>query len=86
MLPKLIQRYDKKSFHFGSSSKTRDKIKLYRLSDATFYDRFNTTYQFIKKPFLDKKKCLFLRNMQPLSLLIVTGLSLSNERALSKHK
>ena len=30
-------------------------MKFYRLSDATFYDRINTTYQFIK-PFLDKKK------------------------------
>ena len=39
-------------------------MKFYRLSDATFYDCINTTYQFIK-PFLDKK-CLFLRNMEPL--------------------
>ena len=30
-------------------------MKFYRLSDATFYDRISTIYQFIK-PFLDKKK------------------------------
>ena len=29
-------------------------MKLYRLSDAIFYDYNNTIYQFIK-PFLDKK-------------------------------
>ena len=40
-------------------------MKFYRLSDATYYDRINTIYQFIK-PFLDKK-CLFLRNMEPLT-------------------
>ena len=28
-------------------------MKFLRLSDATFYDRLNTIYQFIK-PFLDK--------------------------------
>ena len=37
-----------------------------RLSDATFYDCINAIYQFIK-PFMIKKKCLFLRNMEPLS-------------------
>ena len=31
-----------------------EELKFYRLSDATFYDCFNTIYQFIK-PFLDKK-------------------------------
>ena len=31
-----------------------------------FYDRINIIYQFIK-PFLDKK-CLFLRNMEPLNI------------------
>ena len=45
----------KKSFYFLSKSKTRDFF--YRLSDATFYDRINTVYQFIKA-FLDKN-CLF---------------------------
>ena len=64
MLPILVQRYNKKSFNFLSSSKTRDKVKFYRLSDATFYDRINTMYKFIK-PFLDKK-CLFLRKMEQL--------------------
>ena len=39
-------------------------LKFYRLSDATFYDRINTIYHFIK-PFLDQK-CLFVRNMEPL--------------------
>ena len=58
MLPTLIQRYNKKSFHFLSSSKTRDELKFYRLSDATFYDRINTIYQFIK-PFLDNKMSIF---------------------------
>ena len=29
-------------------------MKFYRFSDATFYDRINTIYHFIK-PFLDKK-------------------------------
>ena len=38
--------------------------EIYRLSDNTFYDLINTIYQFIKT-FLDKK-CLFLRNMEPL--------------------
>ena len=40
-------------------------MKFYRSSDATFYDGINTIYQFIIS-FLDKK-CLFLRNMEPLS-------------------
>ena len=43
-------------------------MKFYRLSDATFYDRINTIYQ-SSKLFLDKK-CLFLRNMEPLKILI----------------
>ena len=43
-----------KGVHFWSSSKTRDKLKFYRLSDATFCDRIDTIYQFIK-PFLDNK-------------------------------
>ena len=34
MLPTLIQRYYKKSFHFLSSSKTRDLLKFYRLSES----------------------------------------------------
>ena len=45
-----------------------DELKFYRLPDATFYDRINTVYQFIK-PFLDKK-CLFLRNTESLKLII----------------
>ena len=38
ILPTLIQRYEKKIIHCLSSSKTRDQLKFYRLSDATFYD------------------------------------------------
>ena len=56
ILPKLIQRYDK--IHLKTSSKTRDLLKLYRLSDATFYYRINTTYQFMK-PFMVKKNVYF---------------------------
>ena len=43
------------------------KLKFFRLSDATFCDRINIIYQFIK-PVLDKK-CLFLRNMEYLLVL-----------------
>ena len=60
MLPKLIR--DTIKIHFISR-------KIYRLSDATFYDRINTIHQFIK-PFLDKKICPFLRNMEPLITVI----------------
>ena len=52
----------KNHFIFDSVQK-RDLLKFYRLSGATFYDRINSIYQFIK-PFLDIK-CLFLRNMEP---------------------
>ena len=51
-------RYNKNHFIFLSSSRTRDKLKFYRLSDATFYDLINTIYQFIK-PFLDAKMSIF---------------------------
>ena len=53
MLATLIQRYDKNHI----ISRTRDSLKFYRLSDATFYD-CNTIYQFIK-PFLDNKMSIF---------------------------
>ena len=53
MLATLIQRYDKKSFHFKNEG-----LKFYRLSDATFYDYINTIYQSIKT-FLDKKMSMF---------------------------
>ena len=36
-------------------------MKFYMLSDGTFYDRIDIVYLFIK-PFLDKKKYLYLRN------------------------
>ena len=55
MLATLIQRYDKKN-HF--ISRTRDQLKFYRLSGATFYDCINTLYQFIK-PVLDNKMSIF---------------------------
>ena len=54
MLTTLIQRYDKKSFH----SKTRDKLKFYRLSGDTFHDCINTIYKFIKS-FFDNKMSIF---------------------------
>ena len=66
VLPTLIQRYDKKTISFLIQFKKRDKLKFYRMSDATFYGRINTIYQSIK-PFLGKK-CLFLRNMEPMFL------------------
>ena len=53
VLAVLIQRYDKNH----SISRTRDKLKFYRLSGATFYDCINTIYQF--KPFLDNKMSIF---------------------------
>ena len=59
-----MQRYDKKSIHFWSSSKMKDWLKYYMLSDATFNDRLNTIYQIIKS--LLDKKCLFLWNIEPL--------------------
>ena len=40
---------------FWSSSKTRDQVKFYRLSGATFNDRINTIYKFIK-PFEEYAK------------------------------
>ena len=42
------------------------RLKFYRPSGIIFYDCVNAVYQFIK-PFFDKKKCLILRNMVPLS-------------------
>ena len=56
MLPTLIQRYNKKIILFLIQFQNQ-RLKFYRLSDATFYDHTNTIYQFMK-PFLDKK-CLF---------------------------
>ena len=59
ILVTLIQRYDqKKSFHFLSNSRTRDLLKFYRLSEATFNDCISTIYQFIK-PFLHNKMSIF---------------------------
>ena len=62
MLATLIRSYDKNHFIFDPVQKQETD----RLSDATIYDRINTIYQFIK-PFLDKKKCRLLRNMEPLT-------------------
>ena len=50
MLATLIQRYDNNYFNL----KTKDWLKFYKLSGATFNDCINTIYQFIK-PFLDNK-------------------------------
>ena len=58
MLATLIPWYDKISSYFSSGSKTRDYLKVYRLSDATFYDHINTIYQFIKT-FWIKKMSIF---------------------------
>ena len=59
MLPTLIQTYDKKkTFIFHPVQKSWDELKFYKLPNATFYDRINTIYQFIK-PFLDKKIVYF---------------------------
>ena len=60
-LATLIQRYDKKKQkkkkkHF--ISRTRDLLKCYMLSGATFYDYINTIYQFIKS-ILDNKMTVF---------------------------
>ena len=59
----------------------RVKLSFYRLSDTTFYDHINAIYQFIKS-FLDKKrKCLLLRNMEPLSFITnykISGLLLTS--------
>ena len=52
MLVTLIQRYDKKSFHFKNERLTEI------LSGATFYNCIYTVYQFIK-PFLDNKMSIF---------------------------
>ena len=60
-------------------SRTRDQLRFYRLSGVTFYDCINIIYQFIK-PFLDKKKCLLLRSMEPLKT------SLSPSRLKSAHQ
>ena len=52
-ISELIQRYDKKSFHFKNDRLT----EIYRLSGVTFYDCI-IRYQFIK-PFLDNKMSIF---------------------------
>ena len=44
-------------------------MKFYRLSDPIFYDHINTKYKFIK-PYFDKK-CLFFRNMEPLTTYFI---------------
>ena len=63
-LPTFTQRYNKKIILFLIQFKKERLTDFYRLSSATFYDRINTIYQFIKS-FLDTK-CLFLRTMKPL--------------------
>ena len=57
MLATLIQRYDKKSFLFLSSSKNESLNEILQAVTCHMLWSYNTTciYQFIK-PFLDKKK------------------------------
>ena len=55
MLVTLIQRYDKKSFHF----KNERLNEILQAVSVTFYDCINTMYQFIK-PFLDNKMSIFV--------------------------
>ena len=53
-LATLIQRYDKKSFHFKNERLT----EFSKLPGATFYDCINTTYRIVKS-FLDNKMSIF---------------------------
>ena len=55
MLATIIQRCHKKNH---SISRTRDSLKFFRLSGATFYDFINTVYQFTKH-FLENKMSIF---------------------------
>ena len=73
MLATLIQRYDKKSFHF------KNERLIYRLSGATFYDCIYTIYQF-SKPFLDNKMSVF-EELLTETLVMVFG-SVANIRKL----
>ena len=75
MLATLIQRYDNKC-HF--ISRTRDQLKFYRTSGATFYDCINTIYQFIK-PFLEIKMSILEEYgaFKILNTFLVTRLSLA---------
>ena len=54
MLVTLIQRYDKKSFHFKNERLT----EILQAVRSTFYDCINSIYEFIK-PFLDNKMSIF---------------------------
>ena len=65
MLPTIIQRHDKNHSIFDPVQDQETNWNFTGLSDATFYDRINTLYQFIKL-FLDIK-CLFLRSMESLN-------------------
>ena len=48
MLPTLIQKYDKKIISFLIQVKNERLTEILPAqSDATFYDRINTLYQFI---------------------------------------
>ena len=56
MLPTLIQRYDKKkkkNISFLIQVKNERLTEILHAVNATFYDRINTIYKFIK-PFLKK--------------------------------
>ena len=58
MLAILIQRYDKKSFHFFIQFKNERRNEILQAVSCTFNDCINTIYQFIK-PFLDNKMSFF---------------------------
>ena len=62
----------------------RDSLNFHRLSDTTFYYRINTIHLFIK-PFLDKK-CLFLRNIQPLRSLLLKDIILKFLKGFGMHE
>ena len=64
MLATLIQKYDKKIISFLIQFKNLRQTDFLQAVRCHIYDHINKMYQFIS-PFLDKK-CLFLRNMEPL--------------------
>ena len=61
ILPTLIQKYDKRSFHFWSSSKTR----LTEILQAVWCHILWLYYIH----HFSNKKCLFLTNMEPLNFM-----------------
>ena len=68
MLPTLMQRYDKKIISF--LIQFRGKLKFYRLSDAAFYERINTIYQFIKWGWSGGAKVLCILHHRGVQLIL----------------